>query len=48
MLYGDPIQERHEVVVALINTQEFSALEDVEVTATDLGDRDGIPVVLGG
>jgi hypothetical protein len=36
------------VVVALINTQEFSALEDVEVTATDLGDRDGIAVVLGG
>ena len=36
------------MVVALIDTQEFASLEDVEVTSADLRDRDGIPVVLGG
>ena len=35
------------MVVALINTQEFASLEDVEVPSADLRDRDGIPVVLG-
>jgi hypothetical protein len=35
------------VVAALVNTQEFAALEDVEVTSADLRDRDGITMVLG-
>ena len=35
------------MVVALVNTQEFAALEEVEVTSADLRDRDGIAVVHG-
>ena len=46
MLDRDPFKKRREVMVAIIDAQEFSALKYVKVTSSDLRDRDGIPVVL--